>query len=136
MRVRGYGVDVAHGNFNILGGEVTVKGDTAAFDASNVVAMPQAGKAVLAEAGASADAIELKARIWGKSRSPTMWGPIHISTAGRWTVLRFQAPSMWEAWNWKAATGVTAYAVTDESGAVSTEGASANSYQIAWDGKH
>ena len=57
---KNYGVYIWFGDFNIRGGEVTVKGDTAAFDAQNVCAIPLEGKAVLVEAGVSADEIEFE----------------------------------------------------------------------------
>ncbi len=130
-----YGVSIFSGDFNIQGGEVTVKGNTAAFRAQNVRATPQTGTAVLVEAGASADAIEFENTYMSEvnfTEEVEAYSYFHS-----WTLDRSQVPSSIYVGGQEleGGNGVTAYAVTGADGAVSTEGASADQYQIAWDGQ-
>ena len=130
-----YGVSIVSGDFNVRGGEATVKGDTAAFDAQNVSAIPPEGKAVLVEAGASEDEISFEDTYM--SREPLTEDVDRFPYFHSRTVDRSQISSAIYVGGQglEGGNGVTAYAVTDKDGAVSTEGASKNYYQIAWDGQ-
>ena len=132
---KNYGVYIWSGDFNIRGGEVTVKGDTAAFDAQNVCAIPLEGKAVLVEAGVSADEIEFEDTYMSQENFTEYvdeFSYFHSRTLDRSQISSAIYVGGQEL---EGGNGVTAYAVTDEDGAVSTEGASAGYYQVSWDGQ-
>ena len=132
---KNYGVYIWSGDFNIRGGEVTVKGDTAAFDAQNVCAIPLEGKTVLVEAGVSADEIEFEDTYMSQENFTEYvdeFSYFHSRTLNRSQISSAIYVGGQEL---KGGNGVTAYAVTDQDGAVSTEGASAGYYQVAWDGQ-